>query len=154
LLLLSKICKSHGIVPASYVLQQELISVGRVLHHGRFTEVSNGKYLGFTVAIKRFKMNEGDSDRIFKVSPTGNLARHHRSAFTQLLCREVIGWKHLFHRNIFPLLGISISADPQHFLIISKWMPNGNVIQYARTNPEANRLRMVRPLVVCPRLFL
>ena len=30
--------------------------------------MSNGEYLGSTVAIKRLHMNDGDSDRIFKVS--------------------------------------------------------------------------------------
>ena len=54
-------------MPTSYFLQQRLISVGSVFHHGGVTEVSRGEYLGFSVAIKRFKMNEGDSDRIFKV---------------------------------------------------------------------------------------
>ena len=35
-------------------------------------------------------------------------------------------------------------------------MDNGNVIQYAGSNPEANRLRMVSPLLQCEahRLFM
>jgi len=78
LLLLSKICKARRIVPTSYVLQQELISVGRVFHQRGFTEVSSGEYLRFPVAIKRLKLNEGDSDSIFKV-PLINLAHHHCS---------------------------------------------------------------------------
>ena len=94
-------------------------------------------------------MNEGDADRIFKVSLV-NFMHHHYSGFTQRLCREVVGWKHLSHPNIFPLLGISMSVDPSTFLILSEWVPNGNVMQYARSNPEANRLRMVGPLAVSP----
>ena len=53
-------------MPASYILQQELIRVGRVCHHGGFADVSDGEYLGRPVAVKCLKM-EGDSDRIFKV---------------------------------------------------------------------------------------
>ena len=102
------------------------------------------------MAIKRLKTNEGDSDGVFKVHPVERAHRHH-SVIIQRLCREVVGWKHLSHPNIFPLLGVSMSADPYPFLILSEWMPNGNVMQYARSNPEANRLRMVGPLAVSPR---
>jgi len=116
-------------------------------HHGGLTEVSTGDYLGLLVAIKRLKMNEGDSDGIFKV-PLINLAHQHRSTFTQRLCREVVGWKHLTHPNIFPLLGISMSTEPHHLLILSEWMPNGNVMVYAKSNPEANRLRMASLLAI------
>ena len=82
--LLSKICKAHRIIPSSYTLQQELIHVGRVYYYGGFADVSNGKYSGLTVAIKRLKMNEGDSDRIFKVStfdqPRASLLLSYRPA--------------------------------------------------------------------------
>jgi len=56
LLLLSKICKAHRIIPTSYVLQPEFICAGRVFHYGGATEVSSGEYLGFPVAIKRLKI--------------------------------------------------------------------------------------------------
>lgn len=65
--LLSKICKAHAIIPNSYIIQQDLIRVGKVRYHGGFADVSDGEYLGQPVAVKRLKMNEGDSDKIFKV---------------------------------------------------------------------------------------
>ena len=99
------------------------------------------------MAIKRFKMNEGDSVRIFKVLLI-YLAHYHYSACTQRLCREVIGWKHLSHPNVFPLLGISMSVDPYPFLILSEWMGNGNAMQYAKSNPKANRLQLVGPFFI------
>jgi hypothetical protein len=77
--LLSKICKASRIVPTSYILQQELIRVGRVRYYGGFADVSDGDYLGCPVAIKRLKM-EGDSDRLFKVLAI-NLMNYPRSAF-------------------------------------------------------------------------
>ena len=43
--------------------------------------MSDGEYLGFPVAIKRLKMNEGDSEKIFKV-PFINIAHYHRSALS------------------------------------------------------------------------
>ncbi|KAF9645203.1 kinase-like protein [Thelephora ganbajun] len=128
LLLVSKICKACTIIPASYVLRQELIHVGRFHYRGGSADVCNGEYLGFPVAIKRLRINEGDPgfDRIFK-----------------RLCREIVCWKHLSHPNILPLLGVSVSADPQYFHILTEWMSNGNVIRYVRYNPEANRLKLL-----------
>ena len=41
-------------------------------------------------------------------------------SFTQGLCREIIGWKHLSHPNTLPLLGVSVSTDPYSFRIITK----------------------------------
>jgi len=147
LLLLSKICKAHNIIPSTYLLRQELIRVGQVHYCGGFADVSNGEYLGFPVAIKRLRMSEGDSDRIFKV-PLVNPASYHRLYSTQRLCREIIGWKHLSHPNILPLLGISVSTNPHCFHILTEWMANGNVMEYAKSNPKANRLRLVSFLAV------
>ena len=65
--LLSKICKTQGVVPTSYILQQEFIRVGSVQDRGGFSEVSNGEYLGNPVAIKDLKANNGDFNRTFKV---------------------------------------------------------------------------------------
>ena len=78
--LLSNICEARRITPASYVLQQELIHAWRVRCHGGFADVSDGEYLGRPVAIKRLKMNGGDSDRIFKV----RLCNRPRMTVTQL----------------------------------------------------------------------
>jgi len=66
-----------------------------------------------------------------------------RSAFNQWLCREIIIWKHLSHVNILPLFGILMSADLLSLRILTEWMPNGNVMQYAKLNPKENRLRLV-----------
>ena len=65
--LLSKICKAQRIIPASYILQSEFIHVGSVQDRGGFSEVSDGEYQGFTVAIKDLNTNRGDFDRVFKV---------------------------------------------------------------------------------------
>jgi len=59
-------------------------------------------------------------------------------------------WKRLSHPNILPLLGVSVSSNPQHFRIITEWMPNGDVAEYIEANPEANRLRLVSPPVCLP----
>ena len=145
--LLSKICKSRSIIPKSYILRRRLIHAGRIHYRSGFADVSDGEYLGCPVAIKRLKTNGRDSNKIFKV-PLANLMCYRCSTFTQRLCREIISWKHLSHPNILPLLGVSVSTNPRRFRILTEWMPNGNVIQYAISNPEANRLRLVNLLAV------
>ena len=67
LLLLSKICKAHGNIPASYVLQWQLIRAGEIRYRGGSADVRVGTYMGSSVAIKYLKMNEEDFDRMFKV---------------------------------------------------------------------------------------
>ena len=65
--LIRKVSKTRRIVPSSYQLQEESIRTGEVRFEGGSAVVSDGRYQGRTVAIKRLKVNEGDFDRIFKV---------------------------------------------------------------------------------------
>lgn len=74
--LLARICKAQGIIPTSYLLQEEFLRVGCVQDRGGFSEVSDGEYLGRAVAIKDLKPSNGDFDRIFNVCVT-RLARYH-----------------------------------------------------------------------------
>lgn len=48
-------------------------------------------------------------------------------------------WKHLTHPNIVPLLGTTTTR----FLLISDWMPGGNLPEYIEENPDADRLQLV-----------
>jgi hypothetical protein len=43
-------------IPTSYILQQELIHVGRIRYYGGPADVSDGQYLGRAVAIKHLKV--------------------------------------------------------------------------------------------------
>ena len=147
LLLLSKICKARGIIPTSYAIRLELVRIGQAFYQGGFGDVYDGEYLGLPVAVKRLRIYEGDRDRAFKVFPI-NLTYIHCSVLAQRLCREIIGWKHLSHPNILPLLGISVPANAYSFCILTEWMYNGNIMKYTKSNPGANRLQLVRSLAV------
>ena len=72
------------------------------------------------------------------------------SLCTQQFCREIIVWKHLSHPNILPLLGVSLSMRPYSFRMVSPWMKNGNVMEYTRSNPSADRLKLVSTLTPQP----
>jgi serine/threonine protein kinase len=48
-------------------------------------------------------------------------------------------WKRLTHPNIVPLLGVTL-VPPQ---LISEWMSGGDLRDYIKKNPDANRLGLV-----------
>ena len=58
-------------------------------------------------------------------------------------------WKTLRHPNVLPLIGVTMS-DAQ-FVMVSDWMANGNINDFVKTNPNANRIELVnRSLKVSP----
>ena len=66
--LLYKMCKACQILPASYTLREEFISVGNVRCYGGFADINEGEYLGRRVAVKHLRVRAKDtSDRVFKV---------------------------------------------------------------------------------------
>lgn len=56
-------------------------------------------------------------------------------------CREAVVWKHLWHPNILPWLGVAIKYD--QFAMISEWMDNGNIIRFIGRNPDVNRAMLL-----------
>ena len=60
-------------------------------------------------------------------------------------------WKYMIHPNVLPLLGIT--TDP--FQLVSAWMSGGDLSQYTRLHPDADRLRLVctRYIACLPRLL-
>jgi hypothetical protein len=60
----------------------------------------------------------------------------------QAFRREINGRKSISHSNVLPIIDLSETMFP--FCIVSPWMPNGNIIQYANMNPDVDRLLLVR----------
>ena len=127
--------------------------MGEVQYHWGFADVSDGEYQGHTVAIKHLKTSKGGSDRIFKVFFITVTGRH-CSVSSQRLCREIIAWKYISHPNILPLIGVSIPANSHRFRILTEWMPNGNIMQFARSNPAANRLQLASNVPISSQISL
>ena len=65
----------------------------------------------------------------------------HQHCPVQRFCKEVVTWKTLRHPNVLPLMGVMISEA--HFAIISDWMVNGNISDFVKAHPDANRLELV-----------
>ena len=60
----------------------------------------------------------------------------------QSFCREGVAWKHLRHPNVLPLLGVTVSKH--RFAMVSEWMENGNIIEFAKKDKPVNRAELVR----------
>ena len=50
-------------------------------------------------------------------------------------------WKFLHHPNVLPLIGVTMTEA--RFEMISEWMVNGNINEFVKKNPEADRLKLV-----------
>ena len=59
----------------------------------------------------------------------------------QKFCKEVVTWKTLQHPNVLLLIGVTMSET--QFAMISDWMENGNINEFVKTHPDANRLDLV-----------
>jgi len=63
----------------------------------------------------------------------------------QIFCQEAVVWKRLTHPNVLPLLGVTVTP----FQLVSNWMSGGDLPDFLKKNPDADRLGLVRvPYVV------
>ncbi|KZT55373.1 hypothetical protein CALCODRAFT_437311, partial [Calocera cornea HHB12733] len=66
----------------------------------------------------------------------------------QLTLREAWTWSHLNHPNVVPFLGVADykvicpGALPQ-LSLVSRWMAHGNIMEYTREHPSADRLPLL-----------
>ena len=59
-----------------------------------------------------------------------------------MFCKEVVTWKALRHPNVMPLIGATM-AETQ-FTMVSDWMTNGNISEFVKAHPDADRIGLVR----------
>lgn len=60
-------------------------------------------------------------------------------------------WKFLRHQNVLPLIGVMMSEN--RFAMVSEWMINGNINEYVKAHPDADRFGLVG-LLFSSSLFL
>ncbi|KAF9643894.1 kinase-like protein [Thelephora ganbajun] len=122
---LRNVCGNRGILPTSYTLSADFLDIGSYpLDSGGYGDVYLGVLGGSNVSVKRVRMYVAEGPQ--KVTKT--------------FCKEAVMWKRLKHPNIVPLLGVTITP----LQLISTWMPGGNLPEYIRTHPNADRLAFLR----------
>ena len=50
-------------------------------------------------------------------------------------------WKSLRHPNVLPLMGVVMTEN--EFAMVSEWMVNGNINEFIKANPKAERFELV-----------
>jgi len=63
--------------------------------------------------------------------------------YAQALEREIEIWSGLRHDHIVPFYGASTLTSPPY--IVSRYMYNGNLVQYLSRKPNVDRLKLVCP---------
>ncbi|KAH7888228.1 kinase-like domain-containing protein [Phlebopus sp. FC_14] len=111
------------------------LDLGETIGAGGFSTVKTAQYRKKTVAVKVLKdvsREVGDLDviRILLMSRA-----------VQALEREIEIWGNLRHDHIVPFYGAAILSSPP--LMVSRYMRNGNLLQYLSARPQANRVKLV-----------
>ena len=50
-------------------------------------------------------------------------------------------WNTLRHPNVLPLLGVTMTVNL--FVMVSEWMVEGNISEFVKAHPDADRLGLV-----------
>ena len=50
-------------------------------------------------------------------------------------------WKTLRHPNVLPLIGVTMTET--QFAMVSEWMESGNINDFVKKHPDADRLGLV-----------
>ena len=55
-----------------------------------------------------------------------------------------VTWATFDHPHVLPLLGVAYDYDGvERHALIAPWMENGTVMDYVRSHPQADRLKLV-----------
>lgn len=152
---LRKTCGIYGLLPTSHQVSEPLtlITPGRMRRpfasggHSDVWKASN--YGGRIFAVKQLRTYEVDDLlHVRKVIRFNDSLCHCFSLETlyQKFCKCVIICRRIGHENIMSVEGVA----PVLFelSLVSKWMDNGNVLQYAKAHPQVDRVHLVSSPVV------
>ncbi|CAE7056484.1 unnamed protein product [Rhizoctonia solani] len=108
------------------------INTGSISSHpaarGAFGDIWRAKHVdGREIAIKSIRMY-------------GAVASIGRHKLEKNSVKELTVWSRLKHPNVLGLLGICVLGG--EIGMVSEWMPNGNVTEYAVKHPEADKLKL------------
>ena len=128
-------------LPTSYSLPFPLPKIDDLpLIGGGSCDVYQVTLPGSRVCVKRVRVAQNIQQEVAKVhflKPP--LPLHATTNGTQAFCKEAVIWKHLKHRNVLPLLGVTTTP----FQLISNWVSGGNLLGYVQQYPDADQSRLV-----------
>ncbi|EDR06616.1 uncharacterized protein LACBIDRAFT_299574 [Laccaria bicolor S238N-H82] len=100
---------------------------------GHFGEIYKGRSRNQAICLKIIKIN-------------GKTQIKH---LLKAVFKEALLWGHLSHPNILPFYGIHHLEDAHgRISFVSPWMENGNITEYLRRHPHANRLLLIWDIIL------
>lgn len=91
---------------------------------GGFADIYKGTFQRKSVCLKIIRVHQNEAyNRILKA-----------------IAREAILWGQLSHPNLLPFYGLHRSGA--QLWLVSPWAENGNVVEFLRANPTANRVHL------------
>lgn len=117
-----------GTLPAIKILDSEITKSGDLaVAGGTYSDIWLGKWLGHkTVALKALRNVKASDPRA-----------------TKRFEREMHMWSSLHNEHILPFYGIVTNLG-NLIHMVSPWLENGNVLEFAKTHPGADRLKLVK----------
>ncbi|KZP01083.1 kinase-like protein [Calocera viscosa TUFC12733] len=118
--------RSYGGAPPHWVISSYDIEIDDnvPLGEGGCGSVKRGTWNGLPVAVKIMT----------------------KETSQEALLREVQIWQHLRHDHVLPFYGASVTSNPP--FIVSRILENGNAINYLRSNPGFNRVKLVHEVAL------
>ncbi|KAF5384897.1 hypothetical protein D9615_001483 [Tricholomella constricta] len=127
-----ELSKKSELYPRSLILHDVLPRGTESVTGGSFGDIWEGTYHGDAVAIK-----------VMKVDFT--YINGHAKLHAKTFCKEAIVWRQLHHPYLLPFYGVyewpgELSS---RLCLVSPWMNNGNVLQYLKVTPDADRVSLI-----------
>lgn len=134
-------CGTRKILPESYrLLGTDLITSSHPVGSGAVADIYEGTLDGRKVCVKRTRAcSNGDPREVQGVSHP--LLPLPLAVLTEALkfYQEAVMWRHGRHPNIVPFRGVTVAP----LQLILDWVVNGNVVEYIKAHPGADRLALV-----------
>ncbi|KAH7918869.1 kinase-like protein [Leucogyrophana mollusca] len=129
---LVELSKRSGLYPQRLLLPNIDIR-GDQVDGGTFGDVWKGDLDGRPVAVKKM--------RVFRSSEVRELMK----AYT----KEAVLWAQLSSPFVVPFCGVYCTNEPSpRACLVSPWMDNGNLPQYLKDNPKADRLQLMQDVAL------
>ena len=113
---------------------------------GHFGEIYKGRSRNQAICLKVIKVNRKTQIKHLLTVSLFGAFNNGKCLTSQAFSKEALLWGHLSHTNILPFYGIYHLEDRhERISFVSPWMENGNVTEYLKRHPLANRLLLVSP---------
>ncbi|KDQ52271.1 hypothetical protein JAAARDRAFT_703008, partial [Jaapia argillacea MUCL 33604] len=129
--LVDKLSRVSGLLPASIFLREVTLNGGGLVAGGGYADIFAGFWAGRKVAIKRLRVHIAPLDE--------------REDIKQVLCREVLIWRGLWHRYVLPCLGVNKEPFESNYIcMVSPFMDRGTVLKYCfEKNLTADEINLI-----------